>query len=75
MWEDVGFREEAQTLARLLFHPDVNLRRRIFAHANEGESGLNATRQEGGDALVGFRVELIRDGPSVDEVRQHCNYC
>ena len=75
LWEDVGFREKAQTLARLFLHPDVNFRCGILAHTNEGESGLDAARQEGGDALAGFRVELIRDGPSVDEVRQHCNYC
>ncbi len=73
--EDVRLGIESKAVARLLLHPDVDSRGWIFSNTDKGQSGLNTARQKGGDALVGFRVELIRDGPSVDEVRQHCNYC
>lgn len=71
LWENVSLGIEAETLARLLFHADVNSRRRILPDSNKREPRLGAARFEGGDALRGVRVELLRDGATVDEIRRH----
>ena len=69
--ENVSLGIETETLARLLFHADVNSRRWILSDSNECEPRLGAARFEGGDALRGIRVELFRDGATVDEIRRH----
>ena len=69
--EDVSLRIEAETLACLFFHADVNPRRRILPDSNKRESWLDASGLQGGDAFRSVRVELFRDDATVDEIRRH----
>ena len=63
---------EPKLPACLFLHANVNFGGWILADADKSESGLNAAVFERGQALDGFRVQLFRNGSTVDKVRQHC---
>ena len=69
--ENVSLGIKTETLARLLFHADVNPRRWILPDPDKRESRPGAAGFQGCDALRGVRVELFRDGATVDEIRRH----
>ena len=71
LWENVSLGIKTETLARLLFHADVNPRRWILPDPDKHKSRPGATGFQDCDALRGFRVELFRDGATVDEIRRH----
>ena len=72
--EHMRFGMKAEPPARAFLHADIDLRGGVFADAHEGEAGLESAGFETRKAPGGFRVELLRDEATVNEVR-HPHHC
>ena len=66
--QDVRFGKNAEFGAGFLLAADINLGRRVFAHAHEREAGLDPALVQFSDALRQFALDLRGDGAAVNDV-------
>ena len=60
--------KNAQPRAHPFLHPDIDFRRRVFAHPHEGQSWLDSLLLQRTDALGGFQVDFFGQRAPVNEV-------
>src|SRR5204863_357773 len=58
----------SEPFARFFFHPDINLRSRVFTHPHKNEFCLYPTSLESLNARNRLGMNLLRDRAAIDKV-------